>query len=260
MARRNLAGSRVLLTGASSGIGRALALELSRAGAQVLAVARRGELLEQVAASAPGPGKIFPHVGDVTRAESRAAMIADAKARLGGLDVLVNNAGVGALGLFEHADEARLRSVMEVNFFAPAELIRTSLPLLRDGRNPLVVNISSVLGLRAIPTMTEYCASKFALQGFSEALRAEFARLGIDLLVVSPGTTESDFFDNLVEAKGDVLWPGRPRRTAESVAREIVRAMRNGRRAIIPSHSGRMLAWVNRAVPGIVDRVLARRA
>jgi short-subunit dehydrogenase len=259
MARRSITESRILLTGASSGIGRALALELSRQGANLLAFARREELLKDLARAAPGPGRVHYVAGDVTNPADRQRCLDAALSQFGGLDVLVNNAGIGALGLFEHADEARLRQVMEVNFFAPAELIRSALPLLKNGHNPLIVNISSVLGLRSIPTMSEYCASKFALQGLSESLRAEFVRLGIDLLVVSPGTTESEFFNNLVETKGEVLWPGRPRRSAEAVARDIVRAMRKGRRALIPSFSGRLLVWANRAVPGVVDRVLARR-
>lgn len=260
MARRTLHGSRILLTGASSGIGRALALELTRAGARVLAVARREPLLRALVNDNQGPGAMEVAVGDLTEPAARAEWVRLVGERFGALDVLINNAGVGALGLFEHADEARLRHVMEVNFFGPAELIRASLPLLQRGNHPLVVNISSVLGQRAIPSMSEYCASKFALQGLSDSLRAEFARHGIDLLVVSPGSTNSEFFDNLVETKGEVLWPNRPRRTSEQVAAEIVRAMRRGRRAIVPSHSGRMLVWLNRAAPWIIDRVLARKA
>jgi short-subunit dehydrogenase len=259
MAKRSLVASRILLTGASSGIGRALALALATSGSRVLAAARRAALLRELAAAAVGPGQIEIAAGDVTEAAFRAELVRLAQQRLGGLDILINNAGAGALGLFEYADPARLRVVMEVNFFAAAELIRNTLPLLRQGNNPLIVNVGSVLGHRAIPTMAEYCASKFALRGLSESLRAEFARLGIDLLLVSPGSTESQFYDNLVESKGEVLWPGRPRRTAQRVAGDIVRAMRRGRREIIPSHSGRLLVWANRVFPGIVDRVLARR-
>src|SRR5204862_1887651 len=112
----------------------------------------------------------------------------------GGLDALVNNAGIGALGRFDQADEARLRQVMEVNFFAPAEFVREALPHLKAGNRPIVVNIGSVLGHRAVPEKSEYCASKFALHGFSDALRAELAPLGIDVLLVSPSTTTSEFF------------------------------------------------------------------
>ena len=111
----------------------------------------------------------------------------------GGLDLLVNNAGVGALGEFAEADPQRLRTVMEVNFFAPAELIRAAMPLLRAGEQPMIVNIGSVLGHRAVPLKSEYCASKFALHGFSDAVRAELADQGIDLLMVSPSTTQRSF-------------------------------------------------------------------
>jgi short-subunit dehydrogenase len=84
---------------------------------------------------------------------------------------------------------------MEVNFFAPAEFIREALPLLQHGKQPIVMNVSSVLGHRAVPEKSEYCASKFALHGLSDALRAEFVKRGIDVLLVSPSTTASEFFD-----------------------------------------------------------------
>lgn len=272
MARRSIRGCRVLVTGASGGIGRALALDLVAQGAQVVALARRAERLAQLvtdaaksapispgAATAPH-GAIEPVAGDVTLSADRRRALDAACQRWGGLDVLVNNAGVGALGPFEHADEARLRHLMEVNFFAPAELIRESLPILRQGVAPLIVNVSSVLGHCAVPRMSEYCASKFALQGLSDSLRAELAGQGIDLLVVSPGTTQSEFFENLVERRSEALLPGRPRTTAEAVARATVRAMARGRREIIPSHTGRLLCWLHRLSPGLVDRVLARMA
>ena len=100
---------------------------------------------------------------------------------------------------------------MEVNFFVAVELIRAALPTLRQGRRPMIVNVGSILGHRGIPHMAEYCASKFALAGFSEALRAEVARLGIDVLVVSPGTTATDFHDHLVERTDKPPWPQQPR-------------------------------------------------
>ncbi len=95
--------------------------------------------------------------------------------RQGQVDLLVNNAGVGAIGPFADASADRMRSVMEVNFFAPVELTRSLLPSLRRGRASVICNISSVLGHRAVPNKSEYCASKFALHGWSDALRAELA-------------------------------------------------------------------------------------
>src|SRR5439155_3599866 len=110
-----------------------------------------------------------------------------------GLDVVVNNAGIGATGHFADATEERLRRIMEVNFFGLTETTRVCLPLRRRGRDPAIVNVSSIVGKRGLPGRSEYSASKFAAQGFSEALRAELARFGIDVIVVNPGLTQTNF-------------------------------------------------------------------
>jgi short-subunit dehydrogenase len=209
MARRSIAGSRGLLTGASAGIGLALARQLVEGGTNLLAVARRGERLEKLASSlAQAPGRIEIFSGDVTDAQARSAMIARAGELFGGLDLLINNAGSGAMGRFDEADEARLRHVMEINFFAPAELIRLALPLLKAGRQPMVVNVGSVLGHRGAPGCAEYCASKFALRGLSESLRAELSTDGVDLLLVSPARTDTEFFSAAINPT-ESRWPAR---------------------------------------------------
>lgn len=261
MSRRSLAGSRVLLTGASSGIGRALAHELAGRQAKLVAVARRKPLLEQLAEEIRAVGAEITFVeGDLTDERVRSAAVAAAQRAYGGLDVLINNAGVGALGLFENADEARLRSVMEINFFAPAALTRSALPLLRHGAAPLVVNIGSILGYRAIPRMSEYCASKFALTGLSESLSAEFGRLGIDVMLVSPGRTVSEFQQNLLADRGESHWPGLPQTDVTTVARRIIRGMERGRKRLFPNWSAKCMYWGNRLAPGLLDRFLAGRA
>ena len=107
------------------------------------------------------------------------------------------------MGPFAGAGPDRLRRIMEVNFFAPVETIRAALPLLRYGRQPIVVNIGSVLGRCAVPDKSEYCASKFALHGFSDALRAELASEMVDVLLVSPSTTQSEFFDRLLSGPAE---------------------------------------------------------
>ena len=258
MAKREIAGCRVVVTGASSGIGREIALELVRRGAKVVVTARREEKLRELAAEA-GDGKAVEIVaGDITDPAVRAAVLERAAAAFGGLDALVNNAGLGAFGSFADADEARLRRIMEVNFFAAAEMTRSALPLLCEGRKPIVVNIGSILGHRALPRNCEYCASKFALRGLSESLRSEFAKLGIDLLLVSPGTTETEFFDSVIEGRDSVPWPRLRGVPAAKVARATVRAMRRGKREIVPNLTGRVLLWVNSLAPGLIDR-LARR-
>lgn len=257
MPRRSLANLRVLVTGASSGIGRELVLELARQGSRVVAMARREEKLAALEKEAQSRGHtihIFP--GDVTDPHLRFRALEFCSENLGGLDCLVNNAGVGAIGPFEQADEERLRKIMEVNFFAPVEFARAALPILRKGNLPLIVNVSSVLGHRAVPSKSEYCASKFALHGFSDALRAELAKDRIDVLLVSPSTTQSEFFDHVLGNKE------KPRgrfgaMTPAKVARRVAWAMRSGRHEIILPLGGRLLVWLDRLCPPLADRLVA---
>jgi len=258
MARRTIRGLRGILTGASSGIGRALAVELVREGARLVVVARRTEQLEKLASElAAAPGQVEPVAGDITSPEVRSALLERAQTEFGGLDLLINNAGTGAMGRFVEAAPERLRKVMEVNFFAAAELTRQAVPLLKAGQRPIVVNVSSVLGHRGVPGCAEYCASKFAMHGLSESLRAEFTQLGIDLLVVSPARTETEFFDVAIDAEGRP-WPGLHGWPADRVARQIALAIRKGKHEIVISPGGKALVWSSRLFPGIVDRVLAR--
>lgn len=258
MARRTIHGLRGILTGASSGIGHALASKLVGDGARLLVLARRQDRLDELKQSlAAAPGEIVTLAGDVTDPAVQHAAVEQAVATFGGLDLLINNAGVGAMGRFDEAAPERLRQVMEVNFFAAAELIRLAVPHLKQGHRPIVVNVSSVLGHRGVPGCAEYCASKFALEGFSQSLRAELAPLGIDLLVVSPARTRTEFFDRAIDAES-TPWPLIRGMSSEAVARRTVQAIRRGQRQRIISIGGKALVWVSRLVPGIVDRVLAR--
>jgi len=261
MAKRNIEGSRAIVTGASSGIGREIARELARQGAQLVVVARREERLRELAEQiADQGGRVELVAGDITDAETRQRALDTVRSAFGGLDILVNNAGIGAMGLFEEGDPGRVRRIMEVNFFALVEMVRIALPLLKEANNPIVVNVASILGHRGAPHSSEYSASKFAVQGFSEAIRAEFARHNIDVLVVSPGTTETEFFDNVIEHTGDPSWPKHAAVSAADVARKTVRAIRTGRHEIIPYGWGKILCWMNRLSPYLVDRLMARYA
>lgn len=257
MARRAISGLRTIVTGASSGIGRALVIELIRRGAKVAAMGRRADRLQSLAAEVAAPDRYRCVVGDVTRQEDRSAALELAQREFGGLDCLVNNAGIGAMGRFESAEEARLQHVMEVNFFAPAEFIREALPLLKAGDQPIIVNIGSVLGHRAMPEKSEYCASKFALHGFSDALRAELAPQSIDVLLVSPSTTATEFFDAAPDqsTKPHGRFGAMP---AETVARHAVDAIAAGRHEIILSLGGTLLVWLDRLCPSLANWLIAR--
>jgi short-subunit dehydrogenase len=259
MAKRSIQGSRAVVTGASSGIGKAIALELARQGALLVAVARREERLRDLAEAVRSDGgRVETVVGDLTESTTRQRVIHAGESAFGGLDILVNNAGIGAVGLFERASPARLRQIMEVNFFAQVEMTRLALPLLKRGVKPILVNVGSVLGHRGTPHRSEYCASKFAIQGFSEAIRAEFARHRIDVLVVSPGRTDTEFAENVVERTDEGAWPEPPAASATVVARRTVRAIRSGRHEIMPHFWGRVLYWLNRISPRLVDSITAR--
>lgn len=259
MSRRKISGLRTIVTGASSGIGRALALELARQGARLVLTSRRTDFLEELKKEIRDWGA-EAHVvtGDIVEPEVRQRLLDAAQAELGGLDLLINNAGVGAIGPFAEASEARLRRVMEVNFFAPAELIRGAVPLLRAGNRPMIVNVGSVLGHRAIPKKSEYCASKFALHGLSDSLRTELVHCGIDVLLVSPSTTATEFFDNVLEKNADLPWLALGAMSPEAVARKAVKAIRRGRHEIILTPGGKLLVWFDRLCPPLVNRLVAR--
>jgi short-subunit dehydrogenase len=258
MAKFNLTGRRALITGASSGIGRALAIELAKHDVDVVLFARRAERLAHVADEVKKIGRRAVCVaGDVTDVQARQRALAAAHDQLGGLDILVNNAGIAAHGRFAEADPGRLRPIFEVNTLAPIEFIRAALPLLREGHDPLVVNIGSILGDRGVPFKSEYCASKFALHGFSESIRPEFAKLGIGVLLVAPGPTESEHFNKLLEDKG-LPWPEPKRQSPEKVARRIVKEMENDRDEIVVGFPSRLWLLLNRVFPRLVDRILNR--
>jgi short-subunit dehydrogenase len=258
--RREIAGTRILITGASQGIGRALAEEASLRGARVLAAARSEELLRELVEEMCADGCTLATVrADVTSAEDRQRMVQAAVDNFGGLDILVNNAGIGATGHFAEVGPERLRKIMEVNFFGLTETTRACLPLLRQGNRPAVVNISSIAGKRGIPARSEYSASKFAVQGFSDALRAELAKDGIDVLVVCPGLTQTNFSQNMLEQKARQQMDHLRGMTPEQVAVATLRTIERGRNEVCLTFQGRLLVLVSRFLPRLADRIAARR-
>jgi short-subunit dehydrogenase len=258
--RRRIAGSRILITGASQGIGRALAEGAALRGAKVLAAARSPELLHELAEQVRARGAALETVpADVTRADDRQRMVEAALRHFGGLDILVNNAGIGATGHFVEVSPDRLRQIMEVNFFGVTETTRVFLPLLKQGNRPAIVNISSIAGKRGIPARSEYSASKFAVQGFSEALRAELAKDGIDVLVVSPGLTQTNFSKNMIEQKAKEVFDHLRGMTPEQVARATLRTIERGRNEVCLTFQGKLIVFVSRFFPRLADLFAARR-
>ena len=261
MARRKLNGLRALVTGASSGIGRALAIELARKQVRSLLVARRGDRLDEVREATRSAGtQASVMVGDITDSETRHAAVSMCRSEFGGLDLLINNAGITASGDFAGGSEEVARQVFEVNFFAATELTRSAIHVLVDGQTPMVVNIGSILGHRGIPFVSAYCASKFAITGWTQSLRAELSTQGIDVLLVSPGTTDSELTNSPVEQRIQLPWAGSPSVTAERVARATVAAIERGKHEIVPNWRGWWMLFANRLAPTVVDSILAKFA
>jgi len=184
-------GKIIFITGASSGFGAALARAALDRGDSAVVAARRLDQLEQIAAS--HPGRALPIELDVTDAAQREKAVRAAIDRFGRIDVLANIAGRGSLGAAEEFSDGQLREQMELNFFAAAELTKAVLPTLRSQRSGHILNLTSIGGLVSVGGFSAYCASKFALEGWSEALRDEVAPLGIKVTIVEPGAFRTEF-------------------------------------------------------------------
>ncbi len=261
MARRNLQAAKIVVTGASSGIGRSLALQLCQRGAHVMATARRVNRLRELQVQCEStPGKLIILQGDLTDPLHRQSISDGIASHWGKLDVLVNNAGAGAIGRFDDASSDRLRQVMEIDFFAPVELTRLCLPYLELGTRPAILNIGSVLSHRAVPNKSEYCAAKFAMRGWAESLRVELMAKKIEVLMVSPSTTRSEFLDSLVDTREDQKSKSLGSMIPERVARFAISALVRSKREMVLSLGGKALVWAGRLFPSLTDRILGRFA
>ncbi|MFB7409184.1 MULTISPECIES: oxidoreductase [unclassified Streptomyces] len=183
-----------LITGANSGFGRAFAEAAIAAGDVVVAAARRTETLEDLVAA--HPDQVDPVALDVTDTAAVDRVVAEVAGRHGRIDVLVNNAGRTHVGSVEETSDAELRSLFDVHVFGPAALARAVLPHMRARRSGAIVQLSSVGGQMSMAGFGAYSATKFALEGLSEALAAEVRPLGIDVLIVEPGAFRTSLFGN----------------------------------------------------------------
>lgn len=258
--RRELTGRRAILTGASGGIGRAIATELARAGARLAIAGRNSEKLNELVASLRAAGsEVLAIPADLTKPDDRRHLVESAVAAFGGLDLLVNNAGVGSWGHFADSTEAICREVMEVNFFAPIELTRLAVPHLTRGEQAAVVNVTSMCGRKGMPAWPEYSASKFALVGMSEAWRGEFARFDIDVLTIVPGMTNSGFQNNWLRTDGKADLRFEEGMTPEYLATKIIDAIRANRTETVCGSEARRLLRFNRYFPRLTNWLLARK-
>lgn len=242
----------VLVTGAGSGIGRALAQEAARRGYDLILAGRGLERLRDTRDSIAGTGVVLV-AADVTRAEGRRAIADAAGARL---DILINNAGCLNVGHLQNLDDAALERMTATNLTAPMALTRDMLPALRAARGR-VVNIGSVFGDIAYPFFSAYSATKFGLRGFSDALRREFSGTGVGVTYIAPRATRTAAeaeFAALVEPLDMTL------DSPERVAAEAWTAIEAGRRESFPRGKERFFVRVQRMFPALVDRSVGAQA
>lgn len=227
-----LQGKTVVITGASSGIGRATALEMARRGANVVLGARRAEKLAEVASEcrALGAGATAV-VTDVTRVDDCRRLVESVPH----VDVLVNNAGFAVFDSVAEADSAVMREMIDTNYFGAVYATQAVLPQMIARRSGTIVNVASICGIMGYARMAGYCASKFALVGFSEALRDEVIGKGVHVALVCPGTTESEFFLRADARKMPAASRLVPAVSSEEVARAVCDAAEDGRfRRVLP--------------------------
>ncbi|MCK4431162.1 MAG: SDR family oxidoreductase [Candidatus Aminicenantes bacterium] len=256
-------GSRVLITGASSGIGKAMAFELADRGAKLAITSRRFNNLRKVAEDI---GYAFPDLPapivipcDVTGMENVERLVKSCVDHFGGIDILINNAGIGVYGDTERTTLDDFHLVMEVNFFGAVNCVLEVLPLMKKNGKGLIVNIASVAAKHGVPYLGAYSASKAALVALSQSLRAELSNSDISIMIVYPGYTQTDFFAKEKKVGGAHRPPG-PYTSVQKVAKTIVRAIESEKQDLVLSLEGKALTFSQSLMPWLVERAMERIA
>jgi short-subunit dehydrogenase len=248
----NLHGKRVVITGGSSGIGRELARQLALKGARLVLTGRRAEALsDAVAALRTETGaEIHGIPGDIADGTVRDALVGQAVARLGGIEVLVNNAGGVRAGRLEDMSEAELRAIIEVDLLAPILLTRAALPELRRAGEAMVVNIASGIAQMGVPFYAGYAAAKAGLARFGEAMRRELKGEGVHVMTVYPGATDTRMMSS---SRADASMGFALQPVEEVVASIVERIEADAFEVVRGGETRRALLAQNRDDPAAVD-------
>lgn len=247
---------RIILTGAGGGIGGQLARQLAQAGARLVLVDLNAQALADLQQEL-GAGRTTTVCADITVAEARERIVAEALARFDGIDILLNAAGINPFGSYAEQPEEVIRKTLEINTLAPMLLTRAVLPTLLAQGSGQIVNVGSAFGSIGFAWFSAYSTSKFALRGFSQALRRELADSGIDVTYVSPRAVRTainspQVYDMARAVKMKFDEP-------EHVARRIVEAVRQRRKECYIGFPESLFVRINGLLPGLVDRALRKQ-
>lgn len=246
----------VIITGASSGIGKALALDLLNQGAQVAICGRDEKKLNEFELMVNN-ANLFVVRADVSIENDCKLLVEKTIARFGKLDVLINNAGISMRALFEEVDLSVLKQSMDINFWGTVYCCKYALPHILATKGS-IAGISSIAGYKGLPCRTGYSSSKFAMQGFLESLRIEMLERGVNVLWISPGFVASNIRNTALNAAGkaqtETPLDESKLMSAEECAARILQAIANRKRTLIMSLQGKMTVWMNKFFPGFVDR------
>ena len=252
-------GKNVIVTGASSGIGLALAREFAASGANVMLGARsEGKLQEAVAAIRDAGGTADYVVTDVVSEEDCRRLVESTVAAYGGVDILICNAGLSMRALFDDVDLSVLHRLMDVNFWGAVNCCKYALPYLQRSHGS-IVGVSSVAGLHGLPGRTGYWASKYAMTGFLETLRIENMKKGLHVMIACPGFTASNVRFSALTADGSQQGET-PRNeakmmTPEQVARIIMRGIKRRKRLCLMEYEGRLTHFIKKFSPALLDKL-----
>lgn len=253
---KDLGGQVVIITGASSGIGRETALHFAREKARVVLAARRQERLQDLEREIRGLGaEVLSIPTDVAQRDQVEAMVQQALQRLGRVDVLVNNAGTGLIALVEETTPEDMEAILKVNFLGAFYGIHAVLPVMQKQASGHIINVSSIIGKRGVPLYGAYCASKFAMLGLSESLRMELKNTSIEISVICPVGTATEFHDAAKDPRGRKLGPKPPVQTPAHVARAIIRCAKSPRPEMIVYPPARLLVVLSALSPRLGDWV-----
>lgn len=245
----------VAITGASSGIGKALALEALDEGARVAVCARNIEKLSDVFTNV-NDDRVLLLQADVSKEADCEQFIEGVIAKWGSVDVLINNAGISMRALFEDVEISVIKELMDVNFYGAVYCTKYALPSIRKNKG-VIVGVSSIAGYRGLPARSGYSASKFALQGFLESLRTELLHTGVHVMWVSPGFTASNIRNTARSTDGSPQKENPLNEsklmTAEMCAKVILKSVKKRKRTVIMTAQGKMTVWVNKLLAGFLD-------